>query len=681
MADIIVRDISEICTALPFEAARRIRALASALAAFAAADDKAEAAGRIALELEPLGVRGISCQSLYRKLKELRDAGGNVRAILDGRVLRRLDAERGVSANKELIGHWHQLCADNRRKSAPAFRALLTELRGGVSIPGCGTWRQLWATEHGGVQPPEEMPCPYSMESLPAGWSRLMRMKPDAYALTACRTGTMAAALSALPQVIRTRVGLAPCQVVQVDDAWHEVKVEWAGNRHAQRVAEIVMVDVLTGHIVGWLAKPIRERDDGTREVLRQEWMAYFIAHLLCDIGIPSAGCLVMGEHGTATLDSQMQSAIAEVTGGLVRFGAGGLLSKPLAAGLYGGTARGNPRYKGIVEGLHALLKNELGAVKGHIGGGRGAEPEDAAAMERADQELRAIARAAEESHPGITARLRFPYLNYYDYLTLAELAYERIDTRTDHHMEGWERCGFITGQWRPARNQAWLPLQALDAMDAKAAAAFRSLIESDDALYRTRQLSPREAFASRAGELHRYDAAAAVTLMGERLARACVCSDKLELVYKDESTLRECRVVGVLDGGELLERGASYQVWVNPLNPMVAYVADKDGRFLGTAQVNTPARYDDQEGIGRQLGVRQRAISAERKKMAPILIGKIARANADAQHNAMVLTGVDPVAVEEARKIVRDVRPVEIEDMIPETRDAGTDVTIEDLI
>ena len=679
--ELALPDLRLVHEELGFEEARRARALVRAVAGFAEAADKAAFLAEVRPSLEALGVRGVSMPSMYRKAALLREGGW--RAVVDGRVARRLDGPGGLAANREFREWWTALALSNRRKTAPAWREMVRRLRMGEPIPGVGDWRDLWAADHGGVRPPAGMPCPYHAGGeMPRGmaYRNMMRLAPSKFAVAAARKGTMAAQMSYIPDVPRTRVGLAPCQVVQIDDMWHEVKVAWEGNRHAQRVLDLSMLDVLTGCTVGWLCFPVRERDDGTRETLRSEWMRYHFAHLLCDVGIPEAGCLVMGEHGAATAGADLVQALQEVAGGRVRFGAGGILSQPLGRGLYGGRPKGNPRYKGLLEGFHALVKNELGAARGHVGGGRGAEPEDAYGMDLEDERLRRIASALEASRPGALSRMSLPYMPWGDYWEMARAVYDEADKRTWHDLEGWRECGFETGEWRPSKDSPWLPMASLKRMDPKAAAAFESLIASDPALFRMRRMSPREAFASRAGELRRLDDVAAVVVMGERLARACRCDDRLQLHYRDDSTLRRLTVAGVLDGGTALERGKWYQVWHNPMNGGVAYVADEGGRYLGTAPVMVAARHDDMEAIERSLGVRQRAIAAESRQLAPYVRRRQAEAAEAARRNALEILGSDPAedaAIQEAAEVAAAgaasaMPDVSIRDLMPGPREPG---------
>ena len=661
-------DLRELHERLPAEEARKVKLLATVCVAFLQAKDKAALVREVAADprFAPVA-KGLTVPTLYRKCQLWRESG-SVLALADRRALRKSGA-CGLAANDEFVAFWQALCCENARKTAPARRKLFRLLAAGERIPGVGTWREIYAREHAGMAPDEGMACPYrpGVEE-PQGWSvrNLMKIAPGKFALKAARTGMMAAQMDYGVEVKRTRVGLAPCQVVQIDDMWYEHKVAFAGNRHAQRVVEYSMVDVLTGHVVSWLTKPVREREDGTRETLKSKWTRYLVAHLLCDVGIPaSRQCLIMGEHGTAAADDALRATLAEISGGSVsytpggkvlkvvdgsiRFGAGGILSQPLAKGLAGGRPKGNPRYKGLLEGMHALIKNELADVRGSVGGGRGLEPETVYGMDKEDEGLRAIARALEATRPGILDRLQLPYVPYHDFRTLIDEMYARLDARADHQMEGWEACGFVVGEWKPTPVSPWTPWRP-DLIPLDQAKLFKFLIDERKVPYRTRRMSPGEAWAQRKGELSPLEAFVAPLVMGDELACLCTVSDRLQMVYKDDETLAKCTVTAMLQDGRTLERGALYKVWVNPLAPFKAYVADAKGRFLGVAPVQVAARYDDAKALEAQLGVRQAALAAERKRLAPVAAARLREANARAAANAAEILGEDPALVQATR-------------------------------
>lgn len=653
--------------------AGRVRALAAALAAFAAAPDKAAAAAEIRRSLAPLGVRGVSAPSLYRKLALWR--AGGLMALVDGRVLRPSGGGASRPARSpEFVAFWRDLCASNARATSGAEAELMRRLRSGESIPGLGTWRDIWSAEHGGAPCDPLMVCPYTLRGRerPRGLSTtaLRRMAPDAFALAAARRGLMHATMEFAPTVPRTRVGLAPCQVVQIDDMWHEAKVVWDGNRSAERVMEFAMMDVLTGRILCQLRKPGVREDDGTLRTLKGAWVRYLLAHLLCGIGIPEAGCLIMGEHGTASADAELRATLAQVSDGKVRFGAGGRLSGPLAPGLASGGGKGNPRYKGLLEGAHSLVKNMLGGAPGNVGGGRGREPENAAARDRATERLLAMADALEGERPGIRRRLALEHhLLYADFCAVADRVYREINGRTDHRLEGWEQCGFVVGEYRVTRDSPWIPMASLRRMAPEQARAFGELIDAGAMESRMRRMSPDEAFESRRGELRRLGPVEAMLVMGRALAVECVCSPRLQLDYRQADTMMRATVLGQLSDGRLLERGRRYLVWINPLAADRAIVADADGRYLGEAAVQLPAVYGDaetSEGMARALSLRSRALADAKRSLAPIAAARQRRAAEASRVNALELLGRDPAAEEEAPDAPRPrgVRPATLDEL-----------------
>ena len=131
--------------------------------------------------------------------------------------------------------------------------------------------------------------------------------------------------------------------------------------------------------------------------------------------------------------------------------------------------------------------------------------------------------------------------------------------------------------------------------------------------------------------------------IMGMDLARQCYLDDQLKMHYKDDETLADLYVRGMLAGGHELERGRSYLVWVNPCCPDRATVADLKGRYLGLASVVQRAAYNDDAAIKRQLGIHSAALAAEHEKALPVLRRLTAARAAEVAHNATVIRGEDP--------------------------------------
>lgn len=392
-----------------------------------------------------------------------------------------------------------------------------------------------------------------------------------------------------------------------------------------------------------------------------------------------------MGEHGTASADGEFKERLARISSGRIRFGAGGLLSTPLGKGLYRGTPKGNPRYKGLLEGQHSLIKNELAAVKGHMGGGREGKSEYVYGMEQQDEQLRAIARALRNVRPGIESRLDYPFMDFLDFKAIVDEMYANVNSRRQHELEGWDGQGFMVPEYWNAAAAAWVPVESVRQEPEVVQRAIYNAIQLGQLKVRRAKASPEEAWRMREGDRtwRLPPSVIATEVMGLELAMTALCDKKLELKCKDDSILAEYEIPGILDGGGSLTRGQSYLVWVNPFDAFTAYVADMQGRFIGTARVSPRVSYADQGAIERELGVRQAAIAAERKRLQPAVARMQAAENARARKNAEEVFGEDPALKAATRSAaVHELTHVGAAadlDFTPE--DKGQDLSFEDIV
>ena len=665
-------EIDRLFAAMPGDEAARVLSLRDALLAFGAAPDRAAAARALSARLAPLGLGGLSLKSLYRKLDGLRREG--VWALVPAKYRR--DGARGVAANAAFLGHWHGLVLENRRKLRPAWRRLLREFAAGAEVPGVGTWRDLYLAERGHL-PAGGEPCPWGERTPPPGWGlrNLARFAPDPFAVEAARRG-MAAAKAAYGLAVRkTRAGLACCRIVEVDDMWYEHAVVFAGNAGPQRVVEFAAMDRLTGHVVWHLAKPVRERPDGTRETLRAAWAKYVYHAVLCVSGIPPEGCVIQGEKGSATSDRELESALALVNAwraarglGPVEFRTGSLANAPLAKGLPDGAAKGNPRHKGMIEQMHATLKNEMGHVLGEVGGGRGVQPEETGALEAETRRLVALAGARGLSAEAVAA----PFLSWPAFTRAAEEAHRNIDARTDHALEGWEACGFVAGEVRLKGEASWRSVKAMSQMTPQEAGAVAALVKAGAAEYRERRLSPREAWERSKGVLAPVPAYFAPLLLGSALCAVARVRDGQVFRYRDPNTGSAVEVAAVVDG-RVLARGAEYRVWVNPLDGGRAYVCDMQGAFLGVARVLRAVRADaTADDLAEQLGLRQAVLAEGARRLAPLVRRRRAAANARAAANIAALGLADPAAARAPEGAAPGVTDADFDDGAPAPQDGG---------
>ncbi len=644
-------EIDELMKLLPSDEAQRTLSFIDALKVFDRATDKKRCAAEIAARLEPLGYKGLSLKSLYRKLDQFKAVG--VWACVDRRVARRVSAQ-GIVANRLFVEAWQARCLLNRRKVKPAWRALMLDLVNGVTIPGVGTWRELYAATYG-YRPAEDEPCPWSESAPPPGWSlrNMMTISPDKFALQAARIGMGQAKIDFLPTIRMTRVGLKPCQVVEVDDMWYEHKCIFGGNAKPQRVVEFAIMDRLTGHVIGYLPKPVVEGEDGARKTFKSAWVRYLYHYLLCCVGVPEGGCVIKGEHGTAASDDTFEAALLAINAVRegdgrkpVVFRAGSIITEPVAKGLPGVQSKGNPRHKGMIEQMHATLKNYADSVIfGNVGGGRGVQPHEAIGMEHEDA---ALVRLAEVLPAVPGSELRFNFPTWREFAVAAAEAHRRMDERTDHQLEGWEECGFLVGELKVAGTPHWTAVPRLAALPPVRAAQVRALLDAGAAEYRERRMSPAEAWAAatKSEKLERVPASCAPMILGKELAHVGTVGDKLTVTVRDAETGERYTIVAIVDG-KPLERGAKVHVWVNPMDCGRAYVSDAQGRFMGVAKVMQAVRADADasvEELQEQLGMRSAALAEERKRLEPLVRARLKERNEAAAANLGAVGVEDPV-------------------------------------
>lgn len=625
-------------------------------------------AKRLAQAFAPRIRGGLSLKTIYRRALRYKTNGW--RGLIHGQDLRVATQQHspGISGNMAFIEYWSMLCGQYQRGSAAAFRALVGNLRAGQVIPGYGTWREIWRMERPGRPLPSV--CPYRVGVLlPNGWSQanLNRHKPNKYALRVLRTGALSAS-NLLPMIPRTRAGLKRGQIIEIDDMWHDVKVRY-GNHAAERCIELAMIDVATGYR-SYLLKPIRRREDNTRELVMPRMMPYLLSYWLVVQGYRAEGALICGEHATAALNDRLRMAIEDVTGGKVRFQAGGILSKPLLKGLYDGRPRGNFRFKARLESSHSLVHSELSHIQGQVGYTHDNAPEELYGRDKEERALQRICTALANASPDLAERLQWPYIPYEDYAKLVAQAVQTINDRIDHALEGWEAQGFITGTFRPTSEDAWQDIEHLNALPPAIKEAWLAELKLHPENFKTRRLSPTEAWEKRADDVVRVGRWAMPLLLGEELALVCTVTDQCTLRVKDDEIdldLTYAAVVHDEDGSEsLLARGQKVKVWVNPLEPTVAYVANESGVYKGIVPVMASGHQDNLESLTHNLGLRQHVLALERQAIAPLLEARVQARSAAQAHNAKVIA--------EVKEMVR-AKPE------PKPTKAKSNVSLDDLI
>jgi len=609
--------------------------------------------------------------TLYRKVSAY-EANG-VLGLFPGRVRRMIEEQTPLPPR--FIEFWQRLCCDNQRKTAPAFRSLYYDhLTAGRVIPGYETdWAGIFRLQHPGWSAPAA--CPYEPHSCePDGWSErnLRRYAPGTYQLVVARQGT-AAGREYLPKLPTTRVGLPFGRVFVVDDVEHDAQVTFVGNRSPQGVVELGALELLSAHYCTWGAKPIRERADGTREKLRENYMRYLLADIACRIGFSPDGCLVCGEHGTARLPGDLLETLNRWSGNLFEFAAGGKLNKPMTKGLFLGLRRGNFRFKAALESHHNLKKNDLAALPGQKGADPAHAPEDLVSRQQYHRALMKACIALAERDPQIYEKVRSDFPLYYDYINAVLRIYDRIAQRTHHRIEGYQECGFVRHEWRLHPDDTWKPESLLDELDDSERDAVRALIRANPRdRYRTRLMSPGEAFTycSANDELMRLPEAAAPQILGPDLGQVLSVDKDSTITVADEYLPgRKYPVAAIVRTPEktehALERGSRWMVHLSPFDGTRAYISTPDRAFVGTAPVLVGGTKIDLTATRRNLGIVAKVESAELKRLAPIAEQRLREQTDMHEHNARLLSGRDPLgeqqAAQEQRAALKHFSPADL--------------------
>lgn len=644
-------EIDSLFANLPGDEATRVLSFADALGVFARSSDKRAAARAMAVRLLPLGFKGLSYKSLMRKLNDFRSGGAWSLVSAKYRNAKAV----GLVGNTAFIEYWQTLCGDNRRKVHAAWQTLIRNFTLGDEIPGIGTWRDVYQKQRG-FMPTSDEPCPWSERNPPPGWSyrNLLAFMPDEFTMTAAHHGMAEAKTRYGLKVVKTRVGLTCCRVIEVDDMWYEHSVLLPGNSEPQRVVEFAALDVFTAHIICRLTKAIREKDDGTRETLRSVWAKYVYHYILCVTGIPPEGCIIKGERGTTKSDREFKEALEDLNRylkaagrGPVVFDSGNLLNAPLAKGLANGAPKGNPRNKPHIEQYHATVKNRLGGVIGEIGGGRGVQPEETDAWKGEAKKLIALATACNLP----LEKIKTPFLNFTEYTRILDGVHDEIDKRTVHSLEGWEACGFMVGEIKLKNELHWKSMPALADMSPTEAGAVTALVKAGMCEYRERRMSPREAWEKSRNVLQKAPEYLSPKILGSELCVIAKVNSNMQFVYKDPNIGTKL-IIAAIANGKMLSRGQEYRVWVNPIDGDKAYVCDLQGRYLGVAKVmQAVCASATPEELAAQLGLRKKVLSEEAKRLIPIARKRLAAALERSKANIAALGLEDPVEIAETEK------------------------------
>jgi hypothetical protein len=334
---------------------------------------------------------------------------------------------------------------------------------------------------------------------------------------------------------------------------------------------------------------------------LKLEQMIALVARILaCEGYHAERGTTLMVEHGTAAIPAWMESMLSDLSGGKIRVQRGGIEGHPAHVGQYAGRGKGNYRFKAALESLGSLIHSEFAFLPGQTGLSVERRPEETHGLLKANDALLEAFLALREARPELAAALRFPVMSSAQHLEIALEVYHRINTRTEHELEGWD-LRVVPDERNPMR---------------------------------MRRQSPWEVWQPGRAQLTRFtDQQIAVLLYSEQRI-------KLRTVQRAMIAFEDAEMGSGLhrfDAHHFAD-GEKFGTILNPFAEDSLYLYDASGRYRGVARKLQRVCRTDDEAMHREMG---RVSKVLNQRLDPVrqLGREIAGQRiADARHNAEVI-------------------------------------------
>jgi hypothetical protein len=616
--------------------------------------------------------RGFSDQSLLRKYYAYLDSS-DWREIIDkakcGPAFWNTDTAAGLP--RDFIEFWKSLCERNQRKTAPARRELKRIWETGKGIDPA-TGGQKYYKKFPGYPDWSPSALSASPREIPLGWSQanLNRHAPSKFELAVARIGREAAA-QFRRKVHTTRRGLAVGQFYLFDDLEYDKKVNFPGNRIATKPLGLCGLDLFSACFVALGFKPTLIDIEGAKKKLRERDMLWLVAHTLCSKGFRTdeRGTTLVVEHGTAAIRADFEQRILAATGGKVAVDRSGLSSEHLP-GFFDGPSKGNPRFKAALESMFNLVHNEGAALPGNTGMDRAHAPTENAGLERYNNQLIKLAETLPAHRREL---LQYPVLSYHQFVELTLDIFQRLNERTEHDLEGWEKCGHILQEYfitlpcgsrgdealTESSRQYFTNAQWL-ALPARQRAALQDLVQST-----ARKLSPQEVWNAGATDLQKLDDSALPILLGPDFGEERQVKNGY-ITFENRDIDSDPFRFPAYPANE----GDKFLTYHSPHNPDRLILTDAKGRFVATLDRQTAFCRADADRARAELGA---ARKEEAARLAPIVARATPVIQARAQmhrHNLQVLDNqpITPEEIQSAQDLrarIKKVTPDELDTLV----------------
>jgi hypothetical protein len=494
----------------------------------------------------------------------------------------------------------------------------------------------------------------------PVGWGyrNFCRYMPNAFEVTTNIQGRSAAAAHR-PLVLTSRVGLECGQVLMFDDVWHDFKVKTTLTGKALRLRELCCMDLFSGKRVLHGVKPEQETEDGSKIGLRGADMRFLLAAVLSLHGYRRDGTTLIGEHGTAVIEDKIRDVLSKISGGKISVADSAIEDKPALLGWYSSRHRGNFRIKAALESRFNLVHNLTAMLPGQTGSNaRLNAPEELHGRQEIDKQL-SDALKKLELPPERAALLRWPWLPYQQAIELLEAIYDHVDARTDHALEGWEKCGLLEGEFRMDDRAAhWYSARMIETRPPEEQAALSTFLARPEC-FRARRLSPTEVWQRGCGNLVRLPWSVLPQILGPDLAIERKVNERGMFTFLDSSLDAEpvhyLAFAESIHGDKIsLDYGEKYSTFVNPFAPQWLLCCDATGRIIGRCERVQRVCKTDLEALHRAMG---KAAHVEKVLTTPYRarhVGEVEQLTDDAAWNKGVLAGkpITPKEIETAERI-----------------------------
>ena len=364
---------------------------------------------------------------------------------------------------------------------------------------------------------------------------------------------------------------------------------------------------------------------NGKMEHLKEADMRFLLACVLGTHGYSPRGTTLVVERGTAAIREDVERILHEESDGLIQVARGGMDGAAAAAHQYAGRAKGNFRFKAALETLGNLIHNELAALPGQTGMDRDHRPEQLHGLLKEND---ALLLAVSQLPPGLAEQLRWPLLTIQQFRHLAGQIYARINSRSQHELEGWDT------HYTPDPRTGLM-----------------------------RRLSPQEVWSPGARQL--------VRLRPESIALLLLQDQGIELTTRRQQfELRDAEISGDLlrFDARLLKDREKYLCVLNPYDPSALHVFDARGRFVTACPRIWAVDRGDLDAVHRECGAAAQAFTEAVKPYRERHSREARELAAARRHNAEILrrpASEKPVSQATAARIGRESG--DIEDFLPD--------------